>query len=115
MKTEPSCIFCKIVAGQIPADIVHRDEQVIVFKDINPKAPVHLLIVPHEHVDSLFTVETQHDNLMAHIMRLLPTLAKQLGLDGFRTIINTGKSGGQEVFHLHVHLLGGWKNSPQLF
>ncbi|ALG67421.1 histidine triad nucleotide-binding protein [Beggiatoa leptomitoformis] len=115
MNTEPTCLFCKIVAGQIPADLVHTDEHVVVFKDINPKAPIHLLVVPREHIENLFTIENQHDQLMAHLMKLLPILAKKMGLDGFRTIINTGKSGGQEVFHLHVHLLGGWNTSPQLF
>lgn len=102
------CLFCKIVAGEIPAQFVHEDEKVVVFADINPKARVHLLVVPREHVASLERLGPEHDGLMAHIMRLLPALAGRQGLtDGFRSIINTGKGGGQEVFHLHVHLLGG--------
>lgn len=102
------CIFCRIVAGEIPAARVFEDEQVIVFRDINPKAEVHLLMVPRQHVASLNELTPAHDGLMAHMMRLLPQLALQQGLaQGFRTIINTGKGGGQEVFHLHVHLLGG--------
>ncbi len=106
MKTD--CLFCKIIAGELPCDQVYSDEHVIVFKDINPKAPVHLLIVPREHIISLNTLEEKHDGLMGHIMRLLPKLAKEQGLDkGFRTIINTGSGGGQIIFHLHVHLLGG--------
>lgn len=106
------CIFCRIVAGDIPAARVFEDEQVIVFRDINPKAEVHLLMVPRQHVASLNELTPAHDGLMAHMMRLLPQLAQQQGLtQGFRTIINTGKGGGQEVFHLHVHLLGG-KNLP---
>ena len=102
------CLFCKIVAGEIPADKVYEDEQVLVFKDINPKAEVHLLLIPKQHVASLDDLTKEHDAVMAHMMRTLPKLAKEQGLDeGFRTIINTGKGGGQEVFHLHAHLLGG--------
>ena len=102
------CLFCKIAAGEIPSDTVYEDDQVIVFKDLYPKANVHLLVVPREHIESLNEMDASHDALMAHIMRLLPELAKQQGLDtGFRTIINTGPGGGQEIFHLHIHLLGG--------
>ncbi len=104
------CLFCKIVAGDIPADIVYSDDKVIVFKDIAPKAPIHLLIVPREHVESLAELNPEHDALIAHMMRLLPKIAKDQGLEGgFRTTINTGKDGGQVVFHLHIHLLGGQK------
>lgn len=102
------CLFCKIVAGDIPCDSVYEDDQVLVFRDIYPKADVHLLLIPKIHISSLADVSADHDGLMAHMMRLLPGLAKEAGLDaGFRTIINTGKGGGQEVFHLHIHLLGG--------
>lgn len=108
MNTEPNCIFCKIRDGQIPSDQVYQDDQVIVFKDINPKAPVHLLIVPREHIVSLEQLEQQHAGLIAHMLLLLPKIAKEQGLhDGFRTVINTGPAGGQIVFHLHIHLLGG--------
>ena len=102
------CLFCKIIAGDIPSDNIYEDEQVLVFKDINPKADVHLLMIPKKHINSLNEVGTDDDVVMAHMMRLLPTLAKEQELDdGFRTIINTGKGGGQIVFHLHIHLLGG--------
>jgi len=105
---ESDCVFCKIISGSIPADKVYEDEQIFVFRDLNPKAEVHLLVVPKEHLDSLADMQQQHDAVMAHSMRMLPVLAKQQGLDnGFRTIINTGKGAGQEVFHLHIHLLGG--------
>lgn len=105
-----SCLFCRIVAGEIPAQVVHQDDKVVVFKDINPRARIHLLMIPREHIVSLADVNTQHDDLMAHMMRTLPLIAKDQGLeDGFRTIINTGPGGGQEVFHLHMHLLGGGK------
>jgi len=102
------CLFCKIAAGDILADKVYEDDQVVVFRDINPKAQVHLLLVPREHLAGLNDLQPAHDALVAHMLRLLPRLAKEQGLDsGFRTIINTGKGGGQEVFHLHIHLLGG--------
>lgn len=102
------CLFCRIAAGEIPSSKVYEDEWVIAFRDINPKAAVHLLVVPREHISSLMELNPAQDTLMAHMMRLLPKLAKSMGLEeGFRTIINTGKGGGQEVFHLHIHLLGG--------
>jgi histidine triad (HIT) family protein len=103
-----NCLFCKIIAGEIPSTQVYSDEHAVVFKDIHPKAPVHLLIVPRKHIISLAELEEQHDGLIAHLMRLLPNIAKQQGLaNGFRTVINTGPAGGQIVFHLHIHLLGG--------
>ena len=105
------CLFCKIVAGEIPATVVYEDDQVMVFKDINPKAEVHLLTIPREHVHSLAEIKEQHDTVMAHMLRLQPSLAKEQGLEGFRTIINTGEDGGQVIFHLHIHLLGG-RNLP---
>ncbi len=108
INNDPDCLFCKIVAGEIPSEQVYSDEQIIVFKDINPKAAVHLLIVPREHIISINELEEQHDSLVAHIMRSLPKIAKEQGLEnGFRTVINTGSGGGQLVFHLHFHLLGG--------
>ncbi|MCK5876119.1 MAG: histidine triad nucleotide-binding protein [Candidatus Marithrix sp.] len=100
------CLFCKIIAGELPSEQVYSDEKVVVFKDINPKAPIHLLIVPREHIISLN--ELTDDDLTVHMMGLLPKLAKEQGLNGgFRTVINTGPAGGQIVFHIHIHLLGG--------
>ena len=102
------CLFCKIVNAEIPAEKVYEDDRVIVFKDINPKADVHLLMIPRIHIESLSGLTAEHDALVAHMLRLLPELATSQGLErGFRTIINTGKGGGQEVFHLHIHLMGG--------
>jgi len=102
------CLFCKIAQGTIPAEMVYEDEQVVVFKDIYPKADVHLLVVPRQHIASLNELNSEHDYLMSHMVRLLPNLAREQGLDsGFRTIINTGPGGGQEIYHLHIHLLGG--------
>ncbi len=110
MNHDPNCLFCKIIAGKLPSDQVYSDDEVVVFKDIHPQAPVHLLVVPREHIASLNELEEKHDKLLAHMLRLLPKLAKQYDLnDGFRTVINTGSGGGQVVFHLHIHLLGGKK------
>jgi len=106
------CLFCKILAGEIPSDKIYEDDKMYVFKDIYPKADVHLLAIPRVHIESLNEVENEHDEIMAHMIKQLPKLAKEQGLkDGFRTIINTGKGGGQVVYHLHIHLLGG-KNLP---
>ncbi|OGT19893.1 MAG: histidine triad nucleotide-binding protein [Gammaproteobacteria bacterium RBG_16_57_12] len=102
------CIFCRIARGEIPAGIVYQDDDMLAFKDINPRARVHVLVIPRLHVASLEDIDESHDSLMARIMRRLPQIAREQGLEtGFRTIINTGSGGGQEVFHLHVHLLGG--------
>lgn len=102
------CIFCKIVAGEIPSSPVYEDEHIFVFKDINPKAAVHLLVIPKQHIVSLDDLSAGHAELIAHMMLKLPELAKAQGLEtGFRTIINTGPGGGQIVDHLHIHLLGG--------
>lgn len=102
------CLFCKIVAGDIPADVIYEDQIMMVFRDIAPKADVHLLAIPKAHIASLDELEESHDSLVAYMMRKLPEIARQQGLEsGFRTIINTGKDGGQVVFHLHIHLLGG--------
>ena len=106
------CLFCKIVAADIPAEIVYDDEQILVFKDINHRAAVNLLAIPKIHLTSLENVTDEHQMLIGHIMMQLPHLARAQGIpDGFRTIINTGPGGGQEVGHLHIHLLGG-ENLP---
>ena len=102
------CIFCKIVAGEIPAKKIYEDSDLIAFHDIHPVAPVHFMIVPKEHISSLADAHARHEMLLGRILLLAPVLAKEHGLhDGFRTIINTGKGGGQEVMHLHVHIIGG--------
>ncbi len=101
------CLFCKIVAGDIPADIVYRDDLITVFRDIHPKAAVHLLAIPNHHIASLDDLTEQDAAWIAHLTRLLPVIARENGLqDGFRTVVNTGPGGGQEVPHLHYHILG---------
>ncbi len=104
------CIFCKIAQGEIPSKKLYEDSDLVAFHDINPAAPVHFLIVPKEHIASLEEAHARHEMLLGRILLLAPMLAKELGLtDGFKTVINTGKGGGQVVFHLHVHVLGGGK------
>lgn len=102
------CIFCKIVAGELPSKKAYEDEELLVFHDIHPAAPVHLLIVPKAHLAALTECGPQHEGLLGRMLLLAPRLAREHGLDsGFRTMINTGRGGGQEVFHLHVHVFGG--------
>jgi histidine triad (HIT) family protein len=110
---DENCIFCRIVSGQIPSKKVYEDDQIIVFNDINPKAPMHLLLVPKEHLESLITAGPQHEALVGKMLLLAPRLAREQGAaDGFRVVVNNGPGGGQEVFHLHMHVLAGprpWK------
>ena len=103
------CIFCKIVAGQIPSDVVYTDDKVIAFRDIYPMAPVHLLIIPREHIASLNDINEHQILLVGHMVLVAKQLAKQQGIatKGYRVVINCGPQGGQEVQHLHMHLLGG--------
>ncbi|HZF79444.1 MAG TPA: histidine triad nucleotide-binding protein [Rubrivivax sp.] len=102
------CVFCKIAAGQIPARKVLEDEELIVFHDIHPWAPVHVLVIPKQHIASLADVGPEHDALLGRMLALAPRVMKQLGVvNGFRTLINTGKDGLQEVPHLHMHVMGG--------
>ncbi|MBD8565503.1 histidine triad nucleotide-binding protein [Oxalobacteraceae sp. CFBP 8763] len=113
-----NCIFCKIVAKQIPAAIVYEDDDVLAFKDINPAAPVHLLVIPKVHVATLSDCTDEHAALLGKMLALAPKLAEQNGIavktsadgtlsGGFKTLINAGPDGGQEVYHLHLHMYGG--------
>ncbi len=102
------CLFCKIIKGEIPSDKVYEDELVYVFKDINPTAPVHLLVIPKQHISKLDEVTAENSGVIAHIYEVIARLAKELDLkDGFRVVTNCGESAGQSVFHIHFHLLAG--------
>jgi len=107
------CIFCKIATGAIPSEKIMDNNTFFVIKDIRPKAPVHLLLIPHQHIPSLLEVDPSHGALLGNMLLGLKSLAKQYELDGFRTIINSGQSSGQEVFHLHFHLLANNTNTSQ--
>lgn len=106
--SDPDCIFCKIVAGQIPSSKVHEDDELLVFHDIHPWAPVHVLVIPKRHIATLADTGAEHEALLGRMLALAPRLMKQLGVsNGFRTVVNTGPDGGQEVYHLHMHVFGG--------
>lgn len=104
-----NCLFCKIIAGEIPSDIVFEDEASVAFNDISPQAPTHILIVPREHFDSLDKAEKAHRETLGQLLLTAAKIARDKGFaeDGYRVVINTNADGGQTVFHLHVHLLGG--------
>jgi len=108
MHTDPTCIFCKIVAGQIPSRKVFEDADLLAFHDIEPWAPVHVLVIPKTHIAMLSDVGPEHDALLGRMLGLAPRLMRELGVtNGFRTLINTGPDGRQEVPHLHMHVMGG--------
>jgi len=104
-----SCLFCRIVRREIPAGLVHEDEHTVAFRDIDPKAPTHILVIPREHVGSLN--DATDPEMLGRLMLVAKTLAASEGLvaDGYRTVVNTGANAGQTVFHIHLHLLGGRK------
>ena len=115
MNKKDDCLFCKIVAGQIPSKKAYEDDDVLAFHDIHPIAPVHFLIIPKDHFDSLDQAEAHHQALLGKLMLLAPKLARENGLDdGFRLIVNTGRGGHQEVFHLHLHVTGGDVKTPRM-
>ena len=103
------CLFCRIAEGKIPAAIVHQDEALVAFKDINPQAPLHVLIIPRRHIASLNDLTAADDALVGSMHRLAATLAKEHGYSerGYRTVFNAGADAGQSVFHIHLHVLGG--------
>ena len=106
-----NCIFCKIIKGEIPSEKVYEDDEILAFKDINPAAPIHILVIPKKHIKSLLDLEETDYELVAKIQKVINTLAKQLKIEeeGFRVIVNCGKDAGQGVMHLHYHLLAGRK------
>jgi histidine triad (HIT) family protein len=108
MSSDPNCIFCKIIAGQIPAKKVYEDEHLLAFHDINPWAPVHILVIPKLHIASMADAGPEHTDLLGRMMAITPRLMAELGVsNGYRHVINTGADGRQEVMHLHLHVMGG--------
>jgi len=112
LNADPNCIFCKIIAGQIPSRKVYEDDDVFAFHDIHPWAPVHFLIIPKRHIPSMAQVGVADQALLGKIMMLVPQLALEQGCEpypqgGYRLVTNTGEQGGQEVHHLHFHVMGG--------
>ena len=108
MAHDPACIFCRIAAGEIPSKKVLEDDELIVFHDIAPWAPVHVLIVPKAHIATLYDIDASHTAMLGRMLALAPKLMRDLGVtNGFRTVINTGRDGMQEVQHVHMHVMGG--------
>ena len=105
------CIFCKIIKGEIPSEKVYEDDEILAFKDINPAAPIHILVIPKKHIDSLLKLKESDYELVGKIQKVINKIAKEFNIeeDGFRVIVNCGKDAGQEVMHLHYHLLAGKK------
>ena len=105
---DPSCIFCRIAAGEIPSRKVFEDDELLVFHDIAPWAPVHVLLIPKAHVATLYDIDDSYAPLLGRMLTMAPKLMRELGVtNGFRTLINTGRDGMQEVQHLHIHVMGG--------
>ncbi len=108
MTPDPDCIFCKIAAGKIPSRKVYEDDELFVFHDIAPWAPVHFLVIPKRHIATMYDTGDEHAAMLGRMMVLAPKLARELGVEnGFRIVVNTGRDGGQEVQHVHMHVIGG--------
>ena len=107
MALDPNCIFCKIIEGDIPADIVLRNENVVAFNDLNPQAPTHVLLIPTLHTENAAVVARNSATITADLFLAADQIATERGLNGYRTVFNTGTDAGQSVFHAHLHLLGG--------
>lgn len=105
------CIFCKIIKREIPSSIVYEDSEIIAFRDVNPQAPIHILVIPKKHISSLVDLKEEDEKVVGRIYTVINKIAEQEGIDkkGFRVIVNCGEDGGQEVKHLHFHILGGKK------
>jgi len=106
---EANCLFCRVIKGEIPGELLHQDELCIVLRDINPQAPTHVLVLPREHIESLDDASQRDESLLGHLLRVGARMANDLGHteSGYRTVINTGAGAGQSVFHLHLHVLAG--------
>jgi histidine triad (HIT) family protein len=106
---DPDCLFCKIIAGEVPTDFVHRDDLVVAFRDISPKAPTHLLVIPVEHIAAASDLKEDHAPMLGRLFAVAASLARDAGIEqtGYRIVTNSGSGAGQSVFHIHFHLMGG--------
>ncbi len=109
------CIFCKIIKGEIPGKFVYRDAQIAAFHDINPKAPIHVLVLPIKHMESIREINEEDRDLMGELLLKVKNIAQKLGIEksGYKLVANNGVGAGQLVLHLHFHLLGGWNDNPK--
>lgn len=110
------CLFCKIIKGEVPSNKVYEDEEFLAFHDINPAAPIHILVIPKKHIKSVAELEKEDEALMGKVFTVINKIAEQEGFkeEGYRIINNCGKNGGQEVMHLHFHILGGRELGPKI-
>lgn len=108
------CVFCEIIAGNIPSEKVYEDDMILAFKDINPVAPVHIIVVPKEHIESASDINDSNSKYVAHIFEKMPEIAKAQGIESYRIINNCGEDAGQTVKHLHFHLIGGVKMGEKI-
>lgn len=108
------CVFCKIVNKEIPTDFIYEDNDVVVFADIKPSAPVHYLTVPKEHIQSIIYLQSNHQAIISKMIFAAKAVAEKLNLKGYKLVFNVGREGGQIIDHLHLHLLGGWTNSEDI-
>jgi len=109
-----NCLFCKIAKKEVPADIIFENDSVTAFKDIRPSAPIHILIVPKEHIQSIAHLEGNHRDILAALIYTAKDLAEKQGLKGYKLVFNVGQEGGQVIDHLHLHLLGGWSKKSDI-
>ena len=107
------CLFCKIASGELASKTVFEDDQIRVFNDLHPKAPIHLLIIPKIHIPSIAHLQENHTAIISHMIFTAKRIAEERGLKGFKLVFNVGREGGQVIDHLHLHLLGGWLNRPE--
>ena len=105
--SEENCVFCKIIAGKMPGEFLHQDESCVVLRDLHPQAPMHVLVIPREHIESLADASQKDQNVLGHLLRVGARVANEQEHESYRTVINTGAGAGQSVFHLHVHVLAG--------
>jgi len=112
--SDPACLFCKIVAGELPAEQLYEDGEILAFKDINPQAPFHGLLIPKKHIATLNELEAADADLVGRLFLAAQSLAREHGLPGYRVVVNTNSEGGQVVFHVHMHMLGGRQMKPGL-
>ena len=114
MEATTECLFCKISRGEIPSEVLFSDDRITVFKDLNPKAPVHFLIVPKRHIESVQTLTPADGEIIREMILGAKKVATELGLRGYKLVFNVGRTGGQIIDHIHLHLLGGWKGPSSL-
>ena len=108
------CVFCKIINKEIAADVIYEDGEILIFKDIHPSAPIHYLVVPKEHIQSIMRAEDNHKEIISKLIFSAKKAAEKLGLKGYKLVFNGGREGGQIIDHLHLHLLGGWKKQEDI-